>query len=144
MKKREAIPVNGDDIPEVLAFLMAADKLNDFKQHYAKVLSEMGPLVEEYNATLEAADKTMRAGGFSCPEFKLMHFTTKYNPEEMFNMLGRDRFLAIGGKIEQKSVYDVDEDRFEAAYAQGKLSKDIVDKVRTETPAYKKPKPIAL
>lgn len=144
MKKREAIKVNATDIPEVLAFIVSAQKLENFKEEHAAVFAALGPIVEEYNATLEAADKTMRAGGFTCPEFKLTHFTTKYNPEEAFNMLGRDAFLAAGGVIEQKTVYDIDKDRFEAAYAQAKVTKEVVDSVRTETPAYKKPKPVAL
>ena len=144
MKKREAVPVNGDSIPEVLAFKMAEEELQEFKAHHAKVFEAYSSIVEKRNATLEAAAQVMHAGGFSCPEFKLSHFVTKYDPEEMYNVLGRDIFLAVGGKIEQKDAYDIDKDRFEAAYAQGKLSKDVVDKVRKESPVYKKPKPIVL
>ena len=144
MRKRTAIKVEADDVPEVLEFLIADEELRDFKEHHAKVFAALAPLVEKRNATLEAADKTLRAGGFTCEPFNLTHFTTKYNPEEAFNMLGRDAFLASGGKIETMTVYEIDKDRFEAASAQGKIPEEVVAQVRTETPTYKKPKPIVL
>jgi hypothetical protein len=144
MKKRTAVKVDANDVPEVLEYLMAEEELEEFRTHHAKVFAALAPLVEKRNATLEAADKVLRAGGLSCEPFNLTHFTVKYNPEEAFNMLGRDAFLAVGGKIENKTVYDIDKDRFEAANAQGKIAEEVVTNVRTETPTYKKPKPIIL
>ena len=142
MKKRQAIHVDPNSVPEVVAYLFAKEALDEFITHYAAIMQQRSALVEVHNSTLEAADKALRGGGYSAAPFILKHFTTKYSAEEAFNLLGHDVFLAVGGKIEQKAVYEVDKDRFEAAYAQGKIPEEVVDKVRTETPTYSQPKPI--
>jgi len=144
MKKREAKPVTVDEVPELMAYELARRNLDNFKKKHAAVIEELASLAEAHNTTLEAADKVMRANNYTCAPFNLQHFTTKYNADEAFVLLGRDGFLAVGGKIDKKEVYDLDKDRFEAAASQGKIADAVVEKVRTETPTYKKPKPLAV
>lgn len=144
MKKREAKPVAVDDVPELMAYELAKRNLDDFKKKHAPLIEELSALAEAHNTTLEAADKVMRANNYTCAPFNLQHFTTKYDADEAFILLGRDGFLAAGGKVDKKEVYEIDKDRFEAAISQGKIADAVVEKVRSETPTYKKPKPVAI
>lgn len=144
MKKREAKPVAVDDVPELMAYELAKRNLDDFKKKHAPLIEELSALAEAHNTTLEAADKVMRANSYTCAPFNLQHFTTKYDADQAFIELGRNGFLAVGGKIDTKEVYGLDRDRFEAAAAQGKIADTVVEKVRSETPTYKKPKPVAI
>jgi hypothetical protein len=144
MKKREAKPVTVDEVPELMAYELAKRKLDNFKNKHAALIEELTSLAEAHNTALEAADKAMRANSYTCAPFNLQHFTTKYNADEAFVLLGRNGFLAAGGKVETKEVYEIDKDRFEAAISQGKIADEVVEKVRTETPTYKKPKPLAV
>ena len=144
MKKREAKHVDTDSVPELIAYERAKRELDDFKKKHSAVITELASLAEVHNATLEAADKVMRANYYTCAPFNLQHFTTKYDADQAFAELGRNGFLAVGGRIDTKEVYELDKDRFEAAASQGKIADTVMEKVRTETPTYKKPKPLAV
>lgn len=108
MKKREAKPVAVDDVPELMAYELAKRNLDDFKKKHAPLIEELSALAEAHNTTLEAADKVMRANSYTCAPFNLQHFTTKYDADQAFIELGRNGFLAVGGKIDTKEVYGLD------------------------------------
>jgi hypothetical protein len=139
MQKRKIEELPEADVPEVIEFLDAQDAVKAFKEEHAAVFEQMGQLVERYNAALQQADQACRAKQVSCGPFILKHFSTKYDAEKLFNAVGRDQFLQWGGKLDTKTVYEVDRGRLEAIIAQGKLPATTVEEVRKETPNYHKP-----
>jgi hypothetical protein len=52
-------------------------------------------------------------------------------------------FMEVGGKLNTKTVYDVDKDKLEAVIAQGKLPEELVASIRKEVASYKAPKPVS-
>ena len=144
MKKREAKKFAESEIPEVMAFVTAQSDLQEFKQEHAAIFLKLEQLVDQYNTRLEAANQVCRSEGVSCGPFQLYQFTTKYNAEALFNSVGRDKFLELGGQVKTETAYSIDKAKFEAMVAQNKVNPDVVATVRTETPNFHKPEKIVL
>lgn len=130
---------NEVDFPEVIEFLQAQATIQEFKQEHPEVFETFEQLVEAYNTKLEAAEKVCRAAEVNCGPFDLYQYNTKYNAQALFNAVGRDKFLELGGTTGTQTTYDIDKARFEAAVGAKKVSKEIVAEVRKETPNYHKP-----
>jgi hypothetical protein len=144
MQKKKAKTVPAAEVPAVVEFLDAQDAINAFKQENADIFEQLNALVERYNTALQQADQVCRTQQISSGPFDLYQFSTKYDAEKLFAAVGRDQFLQLGGKLENKVVYDVDRGRLEACIAQGKLTETIVEEVRKETPNFHKPSPLAV
>lgn len=144
MQKKKAPTVDISEIPEVIEFVDAQEELQLFQQEHAAIFTKLAQLADRYNTSLEQADKVCRARGVSCGPFDLYQFSTKYDAEALYNAVGRDKFLELGGKIEQVTQYAVDKGKLEASIAQRKVEGDIVDRVRKETPNYHKPEKVTL
>jgi hypothetical protein len=144
MSSRKAPTVEPKDIPEVIEFIDARDTIEEFKQAHAEVFAKLASLTERYNTSLQQADKACRQREVSCGPFNLYQFTTKYSAEALFNAVGRDIFLEVGGTIQTVAAYDIDKGRLEAAIAQNKITKDVVAKVRKETPNFHKPETLII
>ena len=144
MQKKIAPTLGPEEVPEVIEFLDAQEALQAFKEEHAAVFAEFGALAERYNAALENADKACRGREISCGPMQLYQFSTKYDAEALYNAVGRDKFLEMGGRISTKTAYDVDKGRLEVVIAQNKLPKDTVDQVRKETPNFHKPEKLIL
>jgi hypothetical protein len=144
MSSRTAPTVEPKDIPEVIEFIDAQDAIEDFKRDHAEVFNQLANLTERYNTALQQADKACRQREVSCGPFSLYQFTTKYNAEALFNAVGKNVFLEVGGTIQTVAAYEVDRGRLEAAIAQNKISKDVVAQVRKETPNFHKPKELLI
>lgn len=144
MQKRKAPTVDIGEIPEVIEFVDAQEALQEFKQEHAAVFETLAQLTERYNASLEQADKVCRARQVSCGPFDLYQFSTKYDAEALYNAVGRDKFLELGGKIDTVTAFSVDKGKLEACIAQRKIESDVVDRVRKETPNYHKPEKVQL
>jgi hypothetical protein len=144
MQKKTAPRREPVEVPEVVEFLDAQDAIQAFKTEHAEVFDQLAQLVERYNTALEQADKACRSKEVSCGPFDLYQFTTKYNAEALFNAVGRDNFLTMGGKMETITQFSVDRGRLEACIAQGKLPNDVVEHVRKETPNFHKPDPLVV
>lgn len=136
------------ELPEVVEFVAADQALGefirDFETEYPGILDSMRQLAEERNAALELADKAVRARHVACGPFQVHQKVTKYDAEALFDAVGKERFLALGGSITEKPVYDVDGKRLEAAIAMKKLPLEIVEAVRVEEIHYKRLGKVAL
>ena len=132
------------EIPEVLDYMDARERLETFRLTHAKVMEEYAGLCDQYNTTLQAADKAVRERRVSCGPFVLKHFATKYDGEALFNSVGRDLFLQLGGTIEQVPSYNVDRGKLEAAIAQNRVKPEVVAVVRQETPNFSKPPKVVI
>ncbi len=143
-KKAPAQSVDPAEIPEVVEFMDAQRAIQEFKEMHADVFKDLDGLVERHNTALEQADKVCRARQVSCGPFDLYQFTTKYDAEALFNAVGRDTFLEIGGKLETVTKYEVDKGKLEACIAQKKVDKEVAERVRKDTPAFHKPQQLVL
>jgi len=139
MKKKTATKVDPGTVPEVVEFLDAQGAIEDFKNENAAVFEQLAELTDRYNSALEQADKACRSKEVTCGPFVLKHFATKYDAEALYNAVGRDAFLNLGGKIGTATTYDVDKGRLEACIAQNKVPDEVVSHVRKEVPNFSKP-----
>jgi hypothetical protein len=139
MKKKTARKAEAAEVPEVIEFIDAQSALSEFKNEHAAVFEQLEQLTDRYNTALESAEKACRSLEVSCGPFDLYQFRTTYNPERLFNAVGRDKFLELGGKLDTKTVYDIDKGRFDVCVSQNKVAQDIVAEVRVEAPSFHKP-----
>jgi hypothetical protein len=139
MQKKTASHLEPIEVPEVVEFLDAQNAIEAFKEEHGPVFAQLAELTERYNTTLEQADKACRSKEVSCGPFNLYQFTTKYDAEALFNAIGRDQFLAVGGKMDVVTTYAVDRGRLEACIAQSKVPSEVVEHVRKEIPNFHKP-----
>lgn len=144
MQKKSPKKINPAEIPEVVEFLDAQDALQAFKDEHAHVFSQLGELTERYNSTLEQAEKICRSKDVGCGPIDLYQYAVKYNATALFNAVGRDQFLALGGEAKTVTEYSLDKGRFEAAVAQKKVPKEVVDQVRKEVANYHVPPKLVL
>jgi hypothetical protein len=144
MEKRKAKKVEAEAVPEVVEFLDTQRALEDFKEEHAAIFEQLHELTDRYNAAFEAAEKACRSKEMSCGPFDLYQFTTKYDPEALYNAVGRDKFLQLGGSIGTSTVYTLDKARFEICVSQNKVPEDVVLQVRKETPNFHKPEKLVI
>jgi hypothetical protein len=143
-KKRDIKKVDITAVPEVVEFENAKAELQGFKEMHADVFAEYAEYVERYNTTLEAAERACREKEASCGDFDLYQYTTKYDAEALYNAVGRDEFMKLGGKIDTVAKYSVEKARIEAAIAQGLVTPAVAAVVRKEVPSYHVPDKVVL
>jgi len=129
------------EVPEVQAWEDVKAKLTAFKDANPQFFQYLESLIEEYNIKLQAAEKAVRDRHISCGEFELYQFTTRYDANALFQALGHEKFLQVGGKVETRTIYDVDKARVDASIASHTISPEIAEQIRTKSPNYHKPDP---
>ena len=137
-------PVPVEQIAEVAQFMAAAERLESFKEKHARLFSELAEITADYNQKLEAADKASRQHKVSCGPFTMFQVQRSYDAKSLYDILGQEDFLAVGGTVSTQRVYDVDKPRLNAAVASGKLPKEVLDLVVKETPKYNVPTKISI
>lgn len=141
-KKHNEVTV--EEIPEVSAFAEVKAKYEAFKTANPEFFDYLNALTEEYNTAWEAAEKAVKSRGVSCGDFVLYQFATKYKPDLLFQAMGHDRFLAVGGVVATKTVYDVDKTRVDSAIASGAIPPAVAAEVRVQEARYHKPDKLEL
>jgi hypothetical protein len=137
------VPVKS--IPEVDEFTKAQRALDEFKANNEEFFAMLQPLVDRYNASLELADKKVRAQQVSCGPFQLTgRPSVSYDAEKIIEEMGRDFFIEIGGVIAQRTVYEIEKSKAEAAFAAGYIPDEVVKVVRKTKVAYHKPDKVVL
>ena len=131
-------------IPEVEDFLNAKKALEDFEEQHEEEFNRYRELAAEHNRTLEQADKAVRAQGISSGPFIRSHVNTKIDADKLYELVGRDEFLRLGGKLETVVQYSVDKTKFLSLASSNQVPKDLAAAVTIETPNYKAPKPVKL
>lgn len=137
-------PVPPQQIPEVIAFHNAKAQLEWFKQQNPQLFSTLDVLIDNYNTTLEAAEKAVRGANASCGDFDMYQRITKVDGKALHDAVGREAFISIGGTIKKETTYKVDNKRLQLAVAQNKVPKEVVDEVTKEEPRYHMPKPAVM
>ena len=131
-------------IREVSAFVEAQEALKEFKNKHSGIFTEFEELVNEYNQKLESAEKMVRQQGVSCGPFECYQWQTKYDAKILYDALGRERFLQVGGILSTQTVYDVDKLRVSASINSGQIPEEIVGSFKTDSPRYHKPEKVSL
>jgi len=147
-KKTERTPVNSTDkgervpignIPEVQEFMDIENDIAQLKAAHYDVFSQLDDLIDRRNTALEKAEKEVRARGVTCGPFENFTAKTVYDAEKMYDELGHEQFLAVGGIIKNVTKYEVDKEKVELAIAQKKIPKECVQEFRTVQKAYHVP-----
>ena len=138
----KVLPV--EQIREVQDFLAARERLERVKEAYPEAVECLQVVAEEYNSTLVAADKAVRATGCSCGPFEVMSVAEKYDPQLLFDHLGEKDFLANGGSSKTIVVLDVDKNLVKAAIANGRIPEKVAARARKVSTRYKAPSAVAL
>jgi hypothetical protein len=134
-----------EQIPEALRFETVKSQLEAFKAANPAFFDYLVPLVEEYNNSLEAAEKAVRAQGVSCSDFILKNFTTKFNAEALYEWAGSpEKFLELGGTLSTVQVRGCDKSRVTTSVNSGRIPGDVAAEVMKKTPTYSKPDKVTL
>jgi len=139
---RNSKPVS--EVPAVSTFVEALGQLEAFKSQHEAVFNQYEQLVTEYNQKLEAADKLVRQLGISCGPFDLYQFGTSYDPKALYDAVGHDRFLQVGGSVHTEKVYKIDKVKVEVAIQQNQIPAEAIDAFKTVAPRYHKPDKVSL
>jgi hypothetical protein len=130
------------ELPEVQAYIEAVDMLNAFRDQHPKIFEAYGALVDDMNQKLQAADKAVRAKGVSCGPWEHYQNQEKFDPQALYEALGRDDFLKVGGVLQTVTTYGLDKNKLKAAAVNGDVPEEVMEQVRTITPKYHAPKGI--
>lgn len=131
--------VDPNSIPEVVAYLESKEMLETFKANHTQVFATYDQLAEDLSQKMEAADKVVRGHRVSCADWDLYQTQTKVDAEALFNALGMDMFLQVGGKTSTTTTYSADKAKVEAAAARNAIPKSVLDSVITHSPRYHAP-----
>lgn len=129
-------------IPEVEHFVEIQARVERLKEAYPEVFEQLATLQVDYNQALEAAEKVVRGKQVSCGPFNIFQTRTSYDAEKLYEELGKDEFLKVGGQIKTITTYDVDKAKLEAHITGGVVPKEVADNVKKVSPSYKKPEKI--
>lgn len=135
--------VNVEEIPEVQEYVEAKNMLDAFIQHNMSFYDRYRELAENVNRAREGADKIVKARVVSCGPWEIYQEQTTYDAAALYEALGREEFLRVGGKVQMQAVYDVDKSKVEAAIARGDIEPEVVPSVKKVSPRYKAPKDIS-
>jgi len=136
--------VSISEIPEVSAFIETLAQLEAFKAQNSGVFEQYEQIIGEHNQKLEAADKMVRQLGVSCGPFDLYQYGTSYDPKALYDAVGHDRFLQVGGSNHTEKVYKVDKAKVEVAIQQNQIPNEAVESFKTVAPRYHKPDKVSL
>lgn len=134
------MPLDPHDIPEVVAYMEAEDQLRDFLENNPEFNEVYKHLVERRNDALEQADKAVRRTGQACGPFAIFRSSPEYDLNALYEAVGRDKFLQMGGVIETVTTYKLDKQKIEAAVGRGDLPPALVAEVRKTSVRYSTPK----
>jgi hypothetical protein len=127
------------EVPEVLAFLKAQRELAAFKTKHPTLFRRLSEIADVYNATLEAADRAVRARRLGCGPFDLYQFSARVDDAALCAAIGRTAFTRFGGVISWAETFTFDRKQLEALIAMERISPEIEAAVVTYSPAYHKP-----
>lgn len=133
-----------DDMPEVKDFLAAKHRWEQLQEKHYDLFREIRAAAEDYNDTLEAADKAVKGTKSSCGPFQLMNVAETYDVPALFEILGEKEFLALGGALKTQIVPEISKEKIKQAHAVGKLPDECVDYVLKQTYRYRRVKKIEL
>lgn len=131
-------------VKEVVAFARERHAYDEWCERYPKAARELAEISQRYNATLESADKAVRAAGVTAGPWHVHQWRRTDDAGALCAAVGRERFCVLGGVIRQAEELAIDRVVLDAAIAQDKLDAAVVADVVTWAPALSGPKKILL
>lgn len=139
-EKGERVPVS--EIKEVQEFVDLEQEIAHLKAENPEIFMQLSDLIDRRNTALEKAEKAVRSQGITCGPFENYTATAKYDAQKMYDELGHDLFLQVGGKVGQVTTYSVDKAQVDLAIAQNKIPSECVNQFKTVQKNYHVPKKI--
>jgi hypothetical protein len=132
------VPIS--DVPEVQKVMDLKMEIDALKGEFPEAFMRFADLIDRYNTAVEDAEKVVRARGITCGPFVNSSATMKYDAKKMYDELGEELFLEVGGKIDTVTTYVVDKETLEPAIQSGKVPEETLEHFRALTRSYKVPK----
>lgn len=125
---------------EVDEFLQAQERYFRWQQQYPQAYKELLELQSEYNATRDAAEKILRAHGKSEGPFVIKNSRLSYDAEKLYDEVGKERFLELGGEIATSQTFKIDSTTLQSKIASKKLDPAIVEAISKPVHVFDAPK----
>lgn len=116
-------------------------KIRAFESEHADVFSEYYRLTTELEAKRKVADAAIRATDASFGPWERFSEKKSYDVPRLFDLIGEEKFLELGGTVDKAVVYNFDREALELNIAARKIPKSVVAEITTVTPNYRAPKP---
>jgi hypothetical protein len=129
-----------EEIPEVAEFENAKIMLERFREVHAPIFEQYTEIVDIYNSRLEAADKAVRSREVSCGSWELYQKQTTYDADALYDALGMEHFMEVGGTLNTVTKRDIDKTKFRAAIARNAVPPEVVEAISSISPRYHAPK----
>lgn len=142
--KLQVKAVPADAIKQVKAFQEIETRIMNFKSLHSEIFQQFAYLLDEYNDALTEADREVRALGVSCAPFVICGETTKIDAQKLYDELGEEAFLKVGGVIEIQRIHSIEKNTFETMANDKSIPQEVVDSCRSQSLRYTTPKKIEL
>lgn len=130
--------------PAVTRFEAAKREIERLREENEDLFDMLEGAIEEYNAALEQANAVVRALETSCGDFKVTSAYTEYDPDALFELVGREKFLELGGTEDVRRSLTVDKVKLRSYIEAGKVPKHVAEAISTPHRKYSTPKPLKL
>ena len=134
--------IDEQELPKVRRYLEVKEKIERFKRENRNVLDDYDELISEYNQSLEDAEKDVRIREVNCGPFVACGEMSKIDVDRLYDELGAEDFVKVGGIIETKQCLSIDKMKFKAMSAM--LPQEVLDGCVTHTIKYTAPKKVNL
>jgi hypothetical protein len=76
----------------------------------------------------------------SCGSWELYQKQTTYDADALYDALGMEKFMAVGGTLNTVTKRDIDKTKFKAAIARNDVPPEVVESISKISPRYHAPK----
>lgn len=129
-----------DAIVAVKDFETAEKVLDMFKIENSSVFKTYSELLDEREQKRQVADAAVRQCNASFGPWERYSERKTYNPEVLYERVGKETFLELGGKIDKITTYSIEPAKVEVGIATKKIPEAIVADIRKVIPNYRSPK----
>lgn len=132
------------EIPEVLSFMNAKERLDEFKAKHERIFKQLAELAEDYNTKRQDADKKVRILDVSCGPWERFQVAVTYDVEKLYESVGKEQFIKLGGKLKTITVPEMEKDVAKTIIAKKMIPPKVIEAVEKSTPKYHSPDPIVV
>lgn len=127
-------------IEAIKEYEVAERVLDMFKIENSAIMKTYGELLEELEQKRQVADARIRATDASYGKWERFSEQKKYFPDKVYEIVGKDKFLEMGGSISSQPVYSIDPKKIDLAIADGTIPEAGAEHVKKVTSKYRSPK----
>lgn len=117
-----------------------AEKVIDmFKIENSAVLKIYQELLDDREQKRQVADAAIRATGKSISQWDAFSENKRYYPEKLYEAVGREAFLKMGGKISTVQQYEIEGQAIDLAISKKEIPEALAAEVKKVTLKYRSP-----